>query len=127
MGYLSEMIENSQNKKSKFQTLCLRCESEIYSISSDNKKYLSGWLCLDCSAIMRRGGVVVKEIDADQSPEQIINNLVLACESALLLRGLWSAINDPLALEGDKQKYRLRFLEIEEQIKKAIITAASNE
>lgn len=55
--------------------------------------------------------------------EKIINDLVLACESALLLRGLWTAILDPLALKGEKEELRARFKEIEAQIRRAIEAA----
>ncbi len=56
-------------------------------------------------------------------PEKLINQLVLAVEAGLLLRGLTAAILDPLALKGDKDKYRTRYAEIEQQMKSAILKA----
>lgn len=54
----------------------------------------------------------------------VINQLSLACEGALLLRGIAAAIRDPLALEGEKQMYRKRYLEIEAEIRAAQQKAA---
>lgn len=49
--------------------------------------------------------------------------LLLACEAALLLRGIHAAILDPLALVGEKETYRKRYKEIETQIRAAIENA----
>lgn len=55
--------------------------------------------------------------------EYATEQLELACESALLLRGIAGAIVDPLALHGDKEAYRARYKEIEAQIRDAIKAA----
>ncbi len=53
------------------------------------------------------------------------DELILACEAALRLRGLVNAITDPLALSGDKQIFRTQYMEIEKQIRAAILKANS--
>lgn len=49
----------------------------------------------------------------------IIRQLRAACDKALQLRGIWVAINDPLALEGEKQILRERYQQIEAEIRAA--------
>ena len=61
--------------------------------------------------------------DEKSETERVINDLVLACEAALLLRGFTLALTDPLALYAEKEKYRQRYKEIGEQIKAAIAKA----
>lgn len=53
----------------------------------------------------------------------VIKKLEIACDKALLLRGLWSAINDPLSLEGEKIQMRERYQKIEAEIRAAICEA----
>ena len=53
----------------------------------------------------------------------VIHQLRIAGEKALELRGLWVALSDPLALEGEKKRYRERFLQIESEISGAVKTA----
>jgi hypothetical protein len=50
----------------------------------------------------------------------VIHSLEIACEHALKLRGLTAAINDPLALEGEKMEWRNRYKAIEDEIRSAI-------
>lgn len=50
----------------------------------------------------------------------LIGKLEIACEKALRLRGLAAAINDPLALEGEKRDLRNRYIEIEAELRKVI-------
>lgn len=66
----------------------------------------------------------LRAIDADFElikAKVVIRKLVIACEKALTLRGLWTAINDPLALEGEKQELREKFKKIELEIRAAIV------
>lgn len=56
--------------------------------------------------------------------KKVHNELVLVCEAALLLRGIAAAILDPMALAGEKENYRRRYKEIEEQIRGALAEAA---
>ncbi len=46
--------------------------------------------------------------------------LVAACWAALELRGIWTAINNPLMLEGERNNLRIRFRQIELSIRAAI-------
>lgn len=46
--------------------------------------------------------------------------LVGACYEALRLRGLWTAINDPLGLEMERHERRAQFKKIELSIRAAI-------
>ena len=55
--------------------------------------------------------------------KRVNNELLLACEAALLLRGIAAAILDPLALAGEKEIYRARYKEIETQIRAAVENA----
>ncbi len=141
-GFEPKMFDFRASGKS-----CRRCDTVLDSVSKDNEKIGDNWLCLDCSAIHRRGDTVVKdwkgksatfseaelnvrcegkECQTEKSElEQIINELVLACDGALLLRGIAAAIRDPLAFEGEKQEYRARYKEIELQIRAAILKANS--
>jgi hypothetical protein len=65
------------------------------------------------------------EAETDKKPkaEATNNELLLACEAALLLRGIHAAILDPLALAGEKESYRSIYKEIEAQIRAAIDNA----
>ncbi len=59
--------------------------------------------------------------------EHVNSQLILACEAALLLRGIAAAIRDPLAFEAEKQTYRARYVEIETEIRAAIKAAKGEE
>ena len=51
--------------------------------------------------------------------------LVASCWDALQLRGIWTALNDPLALDMEKRKLRERFKQIELGIRVSIEKADS--
>jgi len=53
----------------------------------------------------------------------VIRQLRSAVSKALELRGIWVALNDPLAFEGNKKVLRERFLQIEAEIRAAERTA----
>lgn len=50
----------------------------------------------------------------------VIRKLESACYEALQLRGVFAAINDPLALQAEKEKWREKYRFIETQIRLAI-------
>lgn len=50
----------------------------------------------------------------------VINQLRIACDKALSLRGLVSAILDPLALDGEIESLRERYVRIEQEIREAL-------
>lgn len=52
--------------------------------------------------------------------KDVIRIMENACDKALTLRGLVAAINDPLALEGEKQEFRSRYKQIETEIRAAV-------
>ena len=98
---------------------CWRCGLRLVDVVYfDDKPF-----CFECSGVVRRGDSIVIDYDAKKLKDTNIKNLVLACESALLLRGITAAINDPLTLHGEKENYRRRYVEIERQILAAVENA----
>lgn len=70
------------------------------------------------------GNPVVKTTDRNKTDlieaRAVINQMASALLDATRLRGLTAAINDPLALEGEKEAVRNRYLQIEANINAAI-------
>ena len=98
------------------KTTCSRCDLRLVDVV-----FLQGQtFCFECSGIVRRGASIVIDYEVGKSKDKVINDLALACEAALLLRGITAAINDPLTLNGEKEKYRRRYIEIEKQILAAV-------
>jgi hypothetical protein len=50
----------------------------------------------------------------------VIRKLESACYEALQLRGIFAAVNDPLALQGEKEHWREKYRFIETEIRLAI-------
>lgn len=53
----------------------------------------------------------------------VIKQLTSALLDATMIRGIYAGLNDPLALQGEKQELRERFLQIEAKINAAIETS----
>lgn len=150
MGLITDDVMKTQDEASAFVWThgeCLRCDERLSLISKENVQISKGWLCLDCSAIYRRGDTEAKdwkgkpvtfteielnarcqgkECQAEKSElEEVIDELFRACDGALLLRGIAAAVRDPLAFEAEKTMYRGRYKEIETQIRMAMQHARS--
>lgn len=113
------MTDESAQPKYVWESVCSRCDLRLVDVVVVDEKPF----CYECSAIVRRGETVIKNLDDGKSDGQIINDLILACKAALILRGLATAITDPLALRGEREEYRKRYQEIEQQILGAIVSA----
>lgn len=53
----------------------------------------------------------------------VIKQMASALRDATMIRGIYTGLNDPLALQGEKQELRKRYLQIEAKINAAIETS----